>query len=260
MGGTFDPIHYGHLVAAEEAMTGLGLDEVVFVPSAQPPHKPPGDVSCAQHRYVMAILATTGNRRFTVSPVELGRPGPSYTIDTIDELSGAYGPHVELRLITGLDALLEIRTWREYRRLLAGCRIIAVTRPGKDVSALTELTLQLGDLGGQLELFPVTALAISASDIRRRVRQGQSIRYLVPDAVLAYIEKHGLYRADNAVASLCACPQLGCLEAAGGEKVICRYGPVKESLHQQGPATTARAEGEAVPSKRPVEDEPGRTR
>lgn len=195
MGGTFDPIHYGHLVAAEEAMAGLGLDEVVFVPSARPPHKPTGDVSCAYHRYIMASLATTGNRRFTVSSVELRRPGPSYTVDTMDQLKSVYGPHAELCLIAGLDAALEIRTWREYRRLLAGCRVIVVTRPGQEVPALAELKLQLGDLGGQLELFPVTALAVSASDIRRRVREGQSIRYLLPDTVLDYIEKHGLYRA-----------------------------------------------------------------
>jgi nicotinate-nucleotide adenylyltransferase len=194
MGGTFDPIHYGHLVAAEEAMAGLRLDEVVFVPSARPPHKLAGDVSCAHHRYLMTVLATTGNRRFTVSTVELERPGPSYTVDTIGQLKDVYGSCAVLRLITGLDAVLEIRTWREYERLLEECRVIVVTRPGQEVPAFDGLRLQLGNLGERLELFPVTALAISSRDIRRRVRQGQSVRYLLPDVVLDYIEKHGLYR------------------------------------------------------------------
>ncbi|MEW6525014.1 MAG: nicotinate-nucleotide adenylyltransferase [Bacillota bacterium] len=196
MGGTFDPIHYGHLVAAEEVLTGLGLDRVIFVPSARPPHKQPGAVTSARHRYIMTVLATVGHPRFTVSALELERPGPSYTIDTIDELKACYGHDVELRFITGLDAVLEICTWKDHQRLLEKCQFIAVTRPGHAVSALTGLILQLGDLGKKVQPFNITALDISSSEIRRRVRQGQSIRFLLPDSVYEYIEKNGLYRVD----------------------------------------------------------------
>jgi len=194
MGGTFDPIHHGHLVAAEEVLTGLGLDEVVFIPSARPPHKPAEGVTCAHHRYVMTSLATVGNRRFTVNAIELRRPGPSYTVDTIDQLKAEYGSQVELRLITGLDAFLEIHTWKDYQRLLQACSLIVVTRPGQDPAAMAGQMLQLGKWSRGVELFHIGGLDISSSDIRRRVEQGRSIRYLVPDPVYAYIEKYGLYR------------------------------------------------------------------
>jgi nicotinate-nucleotide adenylyltransferase len=196
MGGTFDPIHYGHLVTAEEALTQFALDHVLFVPNRLSPLKDPADVTDPEHRYLMTFLATVANPRFGVSRVEIDRPGASYTIDTMRELAARH-PGATLFYITGADAILQILRgeWDHSAELLALCQFIAATRPG---FALTEETLRRTG-GGRaplenVHLMSIPAMAISSTDIRARVQQGRPITYLVPEAVEAYIAKHGLYR------------------------------------------------------------------
>lgn len=186
MGGTFDPIHHGHLVAASEVASVFGLDEVVFVPTGQPWQKDGRGVSPAEDRYLMTVVATASNPRFTVSRVDVDRPGPTYTIDTLHDLSAAY-PGAELFFITGADALAQILSWKDAEELFALAQFIAVTRPGYD----------LGDTGlpeGRVHLLEVPAMAISSTDCRERVRSGEPVWYLVPDGVVQYIAKYGLYR------------------------------------------------------------------
>lgn len=196
MGGTFDPIHVGHLVTAEEVRGQFDLDRVVFIPSGQPPHKPPDQVTGAEHRYLMTVLATMGNPHFHVSRLDIDRPGPSYTVDTVAAARQLFGSDVELFFITGADALLEILTWKSPERLLSMCRFVAATRPGYPVE---RMELQAGELfrrfQSRVQVVAVPAMAISSSDIRERVRSGRSIRYLVPEAVAQYIYKYGLYRS-----------------------------------------------------------------
>ena len=190
MGGTFDPIHLGHLAAAEEARQRLGLARVLFVPAGQPPHKKTYQVTPAQHRWDMTVLATADNPLFFPSRLEIDRPGPSYAVDTLSQLHQAY-PGREWYFITGADALLELETWKEPERLVTLCRIVAVTRPGYDQSllarrvpaALLERTITL----------EVPGVAVSSTEIRHRVAQGLPIRYLTTDAVTAYIYKYELY-------------------------------------------------------------------
>ncbi|MCL6451823.1 MAG: nicotinate-nucleotide adenylyltransferase [Acetobacteraceae bacterium] len=198
MGGTFDPIHYGHLVTAEVARHAFGLEQVVFVPSRRPPHKEGQKVTDPEHRYLMTVLATIDNPAFRVSRVEVERPGNSYTVDTVREFRRAVRPQTELFFITGADAIMEILTWREPKELLGMCRFIAATRPGYPLEALMSLirTLNQGS-GCRVEPLEVPALAISSSDIRRRVARGEPIRYLVPGAVENYIIKNGLYRGEE---------------------------------------------------------------
>lgn len=193
MGGTFDPVHYGHLVAAEAARYAFGLQWVVFVPSGWPPHKQTAPTD-AEHRYLMVSLATADNEAFRVSRIEFDRPGKSYTIDTIREFRRHYGPAVDLWFITGADAICEMLTWKEPQELLRECRFIAATRPGYSVDCVGELTKALGSAVAD-RIFPlqVPALSISSSDIRRRVAEGEPIRYLVPTAVEYYVRKHRLY-------------------------------------------------------------------
>jgi len=193
MGGTFDPIHLGHLVAAEEVRAGFGLDRIVFMPSARPPHKPGRVITSAEDRYTMTRLATASNPFFLVSRVEIDREGPSYTIDTVAYFREQY-PDQEIFFITGADAILEIFTWREPRRLLSMCKFIAVTRPGFDLAGLSSLKDKIGDeVLDRIHTFPVTALDISSSDLRERIRAGRSARYLVPEPVLEFINETGLY-------------------------------------------------------------------
>jgi nicotinate-nucleotide adenylyltransferase len=194
MGGTFDPIHFGHLRAAEEVLQGFGLERVIFVPAGRPPHKPHSEVTSPEHRYMMAMLATADHPRFEVSPIEIEREGPSYTLDTLRELKQTVCKDKALYFITGLDAILEIHTWNGYRQLFELANFIAVTRPGYSVEAFLTLEKILGpECFSKVHPFPVTLLAIASRDIRRRVREGESIRYLVPDPVRLYIQKHGLY-------------------------------------------------------------------
>lgn len=198
MGGTFDPIHFGHLRAAEEVSQGFGLERVIFVPSGRPPHKPAEEVTPPEHRYLMTLLATADNPRFEVSRIEIDREGPSYTLDSLKELRSAFSPEKALYFITGLDAILEIATWQDYTELFELADFIAVTRPGYNVEALTQLEKTLGrERFSKVHPFPVTLLAISSRDIRRRIREGKSVRYLVPDNVARYIEKERLYVSDK---------------------------------------------------------------
>jgi nicotinate-nucleotide adenylyltransferase len=188
MGGTFDPIHHGHLVAASEVANRFDLDEVVFVPTGEPWQKSDRHVSPAEHRYLMAVIATASNPRFWVSRADIVRPGPTYSVDTIRDI-GAARPGAELFFITGADALSQILSWRHAEEALQLARFIGVTRPGYELSAahLPADTVTLVD---------VPAMAISSSDVRERVAAGRPVWYLVPDGVVQYINKHGLYRTD----------------------------------------------------------------
>jgi nicotinate-nucleotide adenylyltransferase len=185
MGGTFDPIHHGHLVAASEVASLFDLDEVVFVPTGAPWQKSERQVSAAEHRYLMAVIATASNPRFWVSRVDIDREGPTYTIDTIRDVA-RQRPGAELYFITGADALAQILSWKDAEEALRLARFIGVTRPGYELSDahLPVDTVTLVD---------VPAMAISSSDCRQRVRDGHPIWYLVPDGVVQYITKHRLY-------------------------------------------------------------------
>ncbi|MGC8972327.1 MAG: nicotinate-nucleotide adenylyltransferase [bacterium] len=190
MGGTFNPIHYGHLVAAEEARHQFNLDQVIFIPSGQPPHRMPRTVIPAEDRYIMTALAIATNPYFNISRIEIERPGPSYTIDTVRAFKEMY-PRSELFFITGLDAILEILTWRDPYELVRLAHFIAVTRPGYNPECLKNLDEEILD---NVSLLEIPGYAISSTLIRERVAQGKPIRYMVPEPVEAYIRKHGLYR------------------------------------------------------------------
>ncbi|HON87045.1 MAG TPA: nicotinate-nucleotide adenylyltransferase [Bacillota bacterium] len=194
MGGTFDPIHYGHLRAAEEVLQGFGLRRVVFVPSGRPPHKSPAEVTSAEHRYMMAELATADNPNFEVSRIEIDREGPSYTIDTLREFRSALGSDTKIYFITGLDAIVDVYTWNEFEHLFELAEFIAVSRPGYSVETLGTLEKVIGpERFSKIHHFPITLLAIASREIRQRVKEGRSIRYLVPESVRLYVEKGGLY-------------------------------------------------------------------
>jgi nicotinate-nucleotide adenylyltransferase len=185
MGGTFDPIHHGHLVAASEVATLYTLDEVIFVPTGEPWQKTGRRVSPAEHRYLMAVIATASNPRFWVSRVDIDRDGPTYTIDTIRDIA-AQRPGAELYFITGADALGQILSWKQAEQALQLAHFVGVTRPGYDLS-VDHLP------GDTVQLLDVPAMAISSSDCRRRVAEGRPVWYLVPDGVVQYINKHHLY-------------------------------------------------------------------
>lgn len=182
MGGTFDPIHLGHLRAAENVREGLGLDEVLFVPAHVPPHRN-GPQSSPLDRYAMVSLATASHPGFVPSDVELRRDGPSYTLATLEGLKAAR-PKDELFLIVGSDTVGEMKTWRGAEQIFSLCRVAVASRPGDDA----------GEAPGRFEVVAGPGLPISATEVRRRVRDGQSVRFLVPEAVALYIEKRGLYR------------------------------------------------------------------
>lgn len=192
MGGTFDPIHYGHLVTAEAARTRFRLDQVVFVPSGRPPHKSNGTTD-ASDRLVMTQMAIVTNPGFSLSDIEARREGYSYSIDTVREFFDIYGPELELFFITGADAILSIPTWKDAADLLNMCTFIAASRPGFDLAELNKLPLAWLE---RIRLFEIPALAISSTDIRRRVKQGDSIKYLLPEPVEHYILRYGLYREE----------------------------------------------------------------
>ena len=190
MGGTFDPIHLGHLVAAEEAHWQFGLDRVVFVPAGRPWQKPVG-VTPPEDRYQMAVLATASNPAFAVSRLEIDHPGPTYTVDTLRRLRTEQADGTRLYFIIGADAILQLLTWKEPDQVLAQAEFIAATRPGFD---LDRLVSQVPGAPGRVHRMEIPALAISASDIRARVARGAPFRYLVPDGVARYIHEHGLYQ------------------------------------------------------------------
>ena len=185
MGGTFDPIHHGHLVAASEVAQSFDLDEVVFVPTGRPWQK--DDVTESEHRYLMTVIATASNPQFTVSRVDIDRAGPTYTIDTLRDLQ-EQRPGAELFFITGADAVAQILSWRNHQELWDLAHFVAVSRPGH---VLTTEGLPSENVS-QLE---IPALSISSTDCRARVRRGHPVWYLVPDGVVQYIAQHHLYRS-----------------------------------------------------------------
>ena len=190
MGGTFDPIHHGHLVTAEEALWQFHLDEVVLVPTGQPWMKADRAVSSSEDRYLMTVIATSSNPRFTVSRVEVDRDGPTYTVDTLRQLRSQQSGPCELFFITGADAMLEIFHWKDSEAVLSQAHFIAATRPGYDIARFEQ---EAPSSHTNVSVMDIPALAISSSDIRRRVEMGEPIRYLVPEGVQTYIEKAGLY-------------------------------------------------------------------
>lgn len=186
MGGTFDPIHHGHLVAASEAMQVFNLDQVVFVPTQMQPFKAGRRVTSAEHRYLMTVIATASNNRFTVSRVDIDRGGTTFTIDTLNDIH-RQRPDADLFFITGADALSKIVSWKDSDKLFEMAHFIGVTRPGHELDAS-------GLPSHAVSLLEVPAMAISSTDCRKRVREGKPVWYLVPDGVVQYITKYGLYK------------------------------------------------------------------
>ena len=190
MGGTFDPIHYGHLLAAEECRRRLDIDRIVFVPAGAPPHKTDRRVTPAEDRYAMTLLATAGVPEFFVSRMEIERKRPTHTVDTLREFIAGGTPPEDLFFITGLDALLSIDTWVDYLLLPTLCTLVTATRPGYDVQGVDSLPEGIRD---NIRLVEIPEFAISSTEIRRRVGDGRGVRFLVPRLVEAYIESAGLY-------------------------------------------------------------------
>jgi nicotinate-nucleotide adenylyltransferase len=190
MGGTFDPVHHGHLVAASEVAERFDLDEVVFVPTGRPWQKSAREVSAPEDRYLMTVIATASNPRFSVSRIDIDRDGPTYTVDTLRDLHAERGDGVSLFFITGADALSQILSWRQADEAIGLAHFVGVTRPG-------HVLADPGLPDGRVSLVEIPALAISSSDCRERVGRKQPIWYLVPDGVVQYIAKRGLYSADS---------------------------------------------------------------
>lgn len=200
LGGTFDPVHYGHLVVAEEVYAALHLSEMVFVPAGQPPHKPGEIISAARHRLAMLELAIASNPHFTISHVDLQRPGPSYTVDTLQLLREQWGVQTAIYFVIGGDSLEELVNWYEPARILEQlAHLVAVRRPGyneaqEDPDYLERIEAHLPGLRERLINVPAPQLHISATDLRLRIAQGRPIKYQTPEAVEQYILEHGLYR------------------------------------------------------------------
>ena len=195
MGGTFDPVHYGHLVTAETARVQFDFDKVIFIPSGCPPHKIGHKITEAQHRYLMTVLAVNTNIFFEVNRIEIERQGNSYAFETVLQLKEKYGPEWDLYFITGADAVLEILTWKNIRRLIEICTFVAATRPGFDLSVLDNKLEQISTIAKDKFLtFEVPALSISSTDIRQKVANGKPIKYLLPESVERYIYENNLYK------------------------------------------------------------------
>ncbi|MBN1458322.1 MAG: nicotinate-nucleotide adenylyltransferase [Armatimonadetes bacterium] len=191
MGGTFDPIHFGHLVAAEEARLRFQLQRILFVPNGSPPHKKDYEVSPPEARYDMVVLATAPNPAFETSRIEIERPGPSYAVDTVASFREQVGPSALLYFITGADAMLELLAWREPERLAELCEFVAVVRPGHDVRRLADV---LGSkLMSRTRVLQVPGVDISSTELRRRAAAGETLRYLTPWPVAQYIRTSRLY-------------------------------------------------------------------
>lgn len=200
MGGTFNPIHYGHLVTAEEALSQFKLDRVIFIPTGQPPHKTTGKLASPEDRYMMTVMATASNNHFFVSRIETDRKGKSYTIDTLKELKFTYGESATFYFITGADAILEILTWKNPEEIITMCKFIAATRPGYNLSRIKELKKKLFGINANPEItkdsisiMEIPALAISSTDIRLRIKSRRPIKYLLPESVCNYLLKNELY-------------------------------------------------------------------
>jgi nicotinate-nucleotide adenylyltransferase len=195
-GGSFDPIHFGHLIIARSVREQLGLDQVVFLPSAAPPHKGAGSLSPPQHRAAMVSRAIEDEPGFAVSDFDLARPGPTYTIETVAYFREHLGATRDLCWIIGSDSLAELSTWHQVEKLVDLCRIVTAIRAGDerpDLSALKRRLRPEQVTRLEADILPTPRIDISATDIRRRVADGESIRYLVPEPVRAYIRRHGLY-------------------------------------------------------------------
>lgn len=192
MGGTFDPVHYGHLIIAEESRMEFALDKVFFVTAGDPPHKKDYEVSDSAHRRAMTLLAISSNPFFECSDVEMERPGPSYSVDTIEQFRNAMGSDTEFYFITGADAILEILTWHQPHRLRSMCKFIAATRPGYHLVELKKLLP--AEFMDQITFLETPGVHISSTDLRQRVRTGKPIKYMVPENVESYIYSHDLYR------------------------------------------------------------------
>ena len=211
LGGSFNPVHYGHLLLADEIVEALGLDRLLFVPAAAPPHKPAGQLAPAADRCEMVRLAIAGHPQLAVSDLELRRPGPSYTVDTLEALADGGD---DLFYVMGSETFLDLLTWREPRRIARLARLVVIPRAGSSFDAesaaaqkvLREIGLDGGFvdvLGGAVPargvlIVHATSLPLSASELRRRVREGRSLAFRMPDAAIAYLRAHGLYRAEPA--------------------------------------------------------------
>lgn len=197
MGGTFDPVHFGHLAAAQSALHLAGLDRVVFLPNRQPPHKAGRQVTPAEHRAAMVRLAIADNQRFEFSTLELERQGPSYTIETVRALQALH-PDSQLAFLVGMDSLIDIQTWFDYQTLLGLIDLLVVTRPRYSSERREAVLAELGpDLTRRIRILETPGLDISGTDLRRRAAEGYPLRYLVPDAVAAYIQDHCPYVPGN---------------------------------------------------------------
>lgn len=195
MGGTFDPIHYGHLVAAEVARAEFDLEKVIFIPVGRHPHKKQQKITVPEHRYRMTVLATSSNPGFEVSRIEIDKAGISYSSDTVRNLKKIYGEDSKIYFITGADAVLELLTWHNIKELLKLCEFIAVTRPGFDKKELEQKIEEISsNYNAEIKRIEVPLLAISSTDIRDRFRNGKPIKYLLPEAVEEYIGENRLYR------------------------------------------------------------------
>ena len=191
MGGTFDPIHYAHLLVAEECRRSLNIDRIVFIPTGRPPHKRDHAVTSAEDRYAMTLLATAGVAEFSVSRTEIDRKTPTHTIDTLREFLAEGITPEDLYFITGLDAILSIETWVDYEQFPSLCTLVTATRPGYDLRGLERLP---HEIRRSLRVVEIPQVSISSTEIRERVRSGRGIRFLVPHLVETYIESAGLYQ------------------------------------------------------------------
>lgn len=197
MGGTFDPIHNGHLVTAQQALDDLALDLVLFMPAGSPAFKQDREVSSPEDRFAMTLLATADNPLFVASRLEIDREGVTYTVDTLEELHRRYPKNVELYFITGADAIIDIISWHNAERIAEIATLVGATRPGYDL-AWAKAAIEGSGIPFDVRYLEVPALAISSSYLRNRTHEGQSIRYLTKDSVIGYIQKHGLYREARA--------------------------------------------------------------
>lgn len=193
LGGTFDPVHFGHLLSAEQAREHLELDRVVFVPAGEPPHKRARSTTPIEHRLRMLELAIGDQPHFEISRIDLDRPGPHYTADMVQLLSQEWGAEVELWFIMGIDSLADLTNWHEPERIIEHARLVVTERQGFPLD-LHRLQQAVPDIMERLHFIPIPELEISSSDLQTRVRQGRSIRYMVPGEVEAYILQKGLYR------------------------------------------------------------------
>ena len=195
MGGTFDPIHFGHLAAAEAVRTELNLEKVLFLPAGRPAHKQNQIITEPKSRFIMTALAVANNPNFEASSLEIERPGTTYTIETIKQLITIYGSEAEIYFIIGADSVFELPSWYKVRELLRICKIVVVTRPGFDNEVLEQKINELTEeYNGDIYLIEIPSLEISSTDIRDRIKTGKSIKYLLPESVESYIKENDIYR------------------------------------------------------------------